>query len=108
MKNRRNLLLWMAVIVALFIFAQLTYKYQAEREISYSEFKYYLKQGIIKQVKIRSDLIRGRFISPDNKVEENFKTVTVPDLKLIEDLENDEIIEKYERLARKWLDYNNE
>ena len=88
MKDKRSLILWIIVIGALFIFVQLTYKYQFEKELSYSEFKNYLKQGTIRSVKIRSDLIRGKFINPETQSEENFKTVTVPDLKLVEDMDN--------------------
>ncbi|MBI5209548.1 MAG: ATP-dependent zinc metalloprotease FtsH [Elusimicrobia bacterium] len=57
-----------------------------EKEIPYSEFKAKVRSGEVTQVRVRPDLIRGEYKDPGGQARK-FKTLPMPDLKLVEDLE---------------------
>lgn len=61
-----------------------------EPQIDYSDFKARLRDGKITEVSVRQDLIRGKVKLQDNK-EGYFKTIPLPDPKLIEELEANKV-----------------
>ncbi|MDD5656087.1 MAG: ATP-dependent zinc metalloprotease FtsH [Elusimicrobia bacterium] len=85
-KNIKQLLMWIlafALLIALFHNLKGT---PAETDIPYSTFKAKLKQGRVTEVKVRADLIRGQY-KDDGGHLQNFRTLPMPDPKLVEDLE---------------------
>ncbi|MDP3543228.1 MAG: ATP-dependent zinc metalloprotease FtsH [Elusimicrobiota bacterium] len=57
-----------------------------EAEIPYSEFKARLREGTITQVRMRPDLISGDYRDKKGQTQ-HFRTLPLPDPKLVEDLE---------------------
>ncbi|MBU2614799.1 MAG: ATP-dependent zinc metalloprotease FtsH [Elusimicrobia bacterium] len=89
MKNKnvfKGLFIWVLVFFGLFMLLKPLSMMQAEEEIPYSQFRVLIKNNQIKDVKIKSDLIRGAYLSGKGK-EVLFKTLPVNDPKLVEELE---------------------
>ncbi|MBU0952095.1 MAG: ATP-dependent zinc metalloprotease FtsH [Elusimicrobia bacterium] len=89
MKNKnvfKGLFIWVLVFFGLFMLLKPLSMMQAEEEIPYSQFRVLIKNNQIKDVKIKSDLIRGAYLSDKGK-EVLFKTLPVNDPKLVEELE---------------------
>src|SRR5262245_37570972 len=85
--NGRNVILWLLIFSVLLFFIQtLRNGRVAEQEIAYSFFKRLLHNGQVKEVRVREDLIRGRYQADDGKSVE-FKTVPLNDPNLVSDLE---------------------
>jgi len=85
--NGKNLILWILVFAGILFFIQsLRTATSSEEKIPYSRFKKYLKAGRVVEVKVRDDIIRGRF-KADGGVVKDFKTVPMADSKLVEELE---------------------
>ncbi|MBI3554304.1 MAG: ATP-dependent metallopeptidase FtsH/Yme1/Tma family protein [Elusimicrobia bacterium] len=73
-----------------------------ELEIPYSTFKTKLAQGNVSQVRMRPDLIRGEMKGDDGKTEK-FRTLPLPDLNLVSDLEKYKV-QKFEgEPDRSWV-----
>src|SRR5438270_268517 len=73
----------------------------AEKEIPYSEFKEKLRDGDVTEVKVRPDLIRGE-MKADGKVQP-FRTLPLPDLNLVQDLEKYKVQNFQGEPDRSWL-----
>ncbi|OGS19067.1 MAG: cell division protein FtsH [Elusimicrobia bacterium RIFOXYA2_FULL_40_6] len=82
----RGLFIWTLVFFGLFMLLKPISLMQTEEEIPYSQFRVLIKNNQIKDVKIKSDLIRGAYLSDKGK-EVLFKTMPVNDPKLVEELE---------------------
>lgn len=86
-KLAKHFLAWFMVFVSLLMLFHYLGTLKVEREIDYSLFKRNLRDGKISEVSMRADLIRGKMKSPDGKDVE-FKTIPLPDPKLVEELES--------------------
>ncbi len=86
-KNIKQLILWAAAfLLVIVLFKNIKAPTVSDKEIPYSEFKTDLKDGKISDVKVRPDLIEGKIKEDDGKVED-FRTLPLPDLNLVQDLE---------------------
>ena len=85
-KITKQVLVWIMVFISLVLVVRSFGTLTLEQQIDYSNFKRSLKEGRISDVQVRPDLIRGKMKGADGK-EFSFKTVPLPDLKLVEDLE---------------------
>ncbi|MFN3551390.1 MAG: ATP-dependent metallopeptidase FtsH/Yme1/Tma family protein, partial [Endomicrobiia bacterium] len=84
----KSLISWILIFFLIFLFIRGLREMQVEKEIPYSEFKTLLKEGRISEVRIKSDIIFGKYSDEQNKIVQ-FKTYRVlEDTKLIEELEN--------------------
>ena len=84
-KNNRQILFW-AITFLLFIALYHNFKnLETVKQIPYSEFKQKLKSKKILKVTIAPNLIKGEM--QDSGVDIKFRTLPLPDAKLIEDLE---------------------
>src|SRR4051812_42176758 len=91
--------------LALFLFIALFQNVKApmlELEIPYSTFKAKLRQGDVSQVKMRPDLIRGE-MKGDNGKTEHFKTLPLPDMNLVQDLEKYKVEKFAGEPDRSWV-----
>jgi cell division protease FtsH len=85
----RQLLSWMIIIFLIFIFLRGIKDFQEIKDIPYSEFKQMLRNGEIKEIKIRTDIIQGKSLDSNTNKYLNFKTNRVlEDTKLVEELES--------------------
>lgn len=86
-KNIKQLILWAAAFLLIVIlFKNIKSPVAPDKEIPYSAFKASLREGKISDVRMRPDLIEGKIKSDDGKIE-NFKTLPLPDLNLVRDME---------------------
>jgi cell division protease FtsH len=84
-KNNRQILFW-AITFLLFIALYHNFKnLETVKQIPYSEFKQKLKAKKISQVTIAPNLIKGEM--QDSGMDVKFRTLPLPDAKLIEDME---------------------
>ena len=85
-KNIKQLVMWgLAFVLLIFLFQNVKGP-PAENEIPYSTFKAKLREGRVNQVRVRPDLIRGDLKDDGGQVQ-HFRTLPMPDAKLVEDLE---------------------
>lgn len=89
-KLAKQLLAWLVVLFTLVLIFQSLSTVTREQEIDYSLFKRNLKEGKIVEVSVRSDLIRGKMKAQDGR-EVQFKTIPLPDPKLVEELESSRV-----------------
>jgi len=85
--NLNGIVGWILIFLIVAFLIRGLQQIQKEKEISYSEFKQYLKDNRIKEIKIRTDLIHGLYFDKNKKLQ-FFKTIPVtdPDLtKLLEE-----------------------
>ncbi|MFQ3675280.1 MAG: ATP-dependent zinc metalloprotease FtsH [Endomicrobiia bacterium] len=88
----KQLLSWIVVIFLIFLFFRGIKDFQEIKDIPYSDFKQMVKNGFITEIKIRSDLIQGKYLDKSTGKLTNFKTHRVlEDTKLVEELENKNI-----------------
>ena len=90
------------VFFFLLYFIQSVRQKSVEQEIPYSAFKKSLKAGEVVKVTVSSDLIRGQSRAADGKVQ-SFKTIPLPDPKLVEDLEQYNVAQFSGDVDRGWL-----
>ena len=85
--NARNFVLWILVFGGILFFVQsLRTLGPVEQEIPYSAFVRLVKDGKISDVRMREDLIRGRYKAENGKIQA-FRTVPLPDPDLVKNLE---------------------
>ncbi len=83
----KSLISWILIFFLIFLFLRGIREMQAEKEIPYSEFKSLLREGKILEVKLKTDLITGKYLDETKKLVQ-FKTYRVQeDTKLIDELE---------------------
>ncbi|MBI4369005.1 MAG: ATP-dependent metallopeptidase FtsH/Yme1/Tma family protein [Elusimicrobia bacterium] len=102
MKAARQLVLWLLVFAFVFFIVQAFQGFPVKTEVlPYSEFKRILADGGVERVVVRNDMIRGQYKDSQGVVK-NFRTVPLPDSKLVENLETAHV--KYEGEAeRSWV-----
>lgn len=88
MKNKmtRQVLVWVMVFITLLLLVRSFGSVNVELEMDYSDFKKNLREGRVTEVSVRQDMIHWKSKSADGK-EAHFKTIPLPDPKLIDDLE---------------------
>ncbi len=88
MKNKflKGISLWVVIILAALMFANMSTKSKPPEDISYSEFKSYIKSGNIEECEIGAESITGTFINDAGK-KNSFRTVVVADSRLVEELD---------------------
>ena len=101
-KNKWGLLAWVFIFLLLLYFIQSVRQINVEQELPYSTFKKYIKAGEIIKVTVAPELIKGQYKAADGKVV-NFKTVPMPDPKLVEDMEQYNVSQFSGNLERGWL-----
>jgi cell division protease FtsH len=101
-KNRWGFLIWMLVFVFLLYFIQSFRQRGLEQEVPYSTFKKYLKGGEIVKVTVSPEYIRGQYKGADGKIL-NFKTVPLPDTKLVEELDQYNVAQYSGEADHGWL-----
>jgi len=85
----KQLISWVMVIFLIFLFIRGMKDFQEVRDIPYSDFKQMVRNESIKEIKIKTDIILGKYIDPTTGKMLNFKTNRVlEDTKLVEELEN--------------------
>ncbi len=85
-KNLKQLVIWGMGFVLLLTLFNSVKTVPVEAEIPYSEFKARLREGTITQVRMRPDLISGDYRDKKGQTQ-HFRTLPLPDPKLVEDLE---------------------
>ena len=100
-KNLKQLALWAAAFFLLILLFQNLKAPVPEVEIPYSAFKEKLREGKVSEVKVRPDLIRGEF--KEEGQTQRFRTLPLPDLKLVEDLENYKVQKFQGEPDRSWV-----
>ena len=101
-KNTKQLALWVLGFVALVaIFGNLKPSSQ-KADIPYSSFKRYLHEGRLADVRVQPDLIRGKYKASDGAIQ-GFKTIPLPDPKLVEDLEAYHVQDFQGEPDRSWM-----
>src|SRR6185436_5893145 len=102
MKNGRNLILWVLVFSGILFFVQsLRTARSPEQEIPYSQFKRLLSEGLVTEVRVREDLIRGRW--RDGQTESLFRAVPMNDPNLVADLEKSQVRHFSGETERGWV-----
>jgi cell division protease FtsH len=101
-KNWRGFVVWLALFGGLFILFQATRQATQDKDISYSEFKHRLHDGLITSVVVRLDLIHGRSRTPDGK-EENFRTIPLNDPTLVDEMEQNKVRDYSGENDRSWF-----
>ena len=101
-KNIKQLALWVLAFVLLIVLFQNVKGPPAETEIPYSAFKTKLREGHITQVKVRPDLVRGEYKDEAGQTQ-HFRTLPMPDAKLVEDLETYRVQNFQGEPDRSWL-----
>ena len=100
-KNFKQLALWaMAFLLLIMLFQNLKAPVP-EADIPYSAFKEKLRSGQILSLKMRPDLIRGDY--KDATGQHKFKTLPLPDPKLVEDLETYRVKDFEGEPDRSWV-----
>ncbi len=100
-KNLKQLGVWAMAFILLIVLFQNLKAPVAEKEIPYSEFKEKLRGGDVTEVKVRPDLIRGDV--KDNGKVIPFRTLPLPDLNLVQDLEKYKVQNFQGEPDRSWL-----
>ncbi|MBI2788342.1 MAG: ATP-dependent metallopeptidase FtsH/Yme1/Tma family protein [Elusimicrobia bacterium] len=85
-KNLKQLVIWGLGFVLLLTLFNSVKTVPLEAEIPYSEFKARLREGTITQVRMRPDMISGDYRDKKGATQ-HFRTLPLPDPKLVEDLE---------------------
>ncbi|HAX62416.1 MAG TPA: cell division protein FtsH [Elusimicrobia bacterium] len=88
-KQLKNVALWMIIIVVFMYLWQISSEKAKEVELTYSEFKQFVKEKKVSDVVISPDIISGNLEKEGKNFK--FKAVPVADSKLVEDLENNQI-----------------
>ncbi|MBI4060099.1 MAG: ATP-dependent metallopeptidase FtsH/Yme1/Tma family protein [Elusimicrobia bacterium] len=85
-KNLKQLVIWGLGFLLLLTLFNGVKTVPLEAEIPYSEFKARLREGAVTQVRMRPDMISGDYRDPKGATK-HFRTLPLPDPKLVEDLE---------------------
>ena len=101
-KNFKQLVMWILAFALLIVLFHNLKSAPADVEIPYSTFKTKLREGRVTQVKVRPDLIRGEYKDDSGQVQ-HFRTLPMPDLKLVEDLEAYRVQNFQGEPDRSWL-----
>ncbi|MBI5631545.1 MAG: ATP-dependent metallopeptidase FtsH/Yme1/Tma family protein [Elusimicrobia bacterium] len=101
-KNIKQLALWGLAFFLLIALFQNLKAPTVEVEIPYSAFKAKLRNGDVSQVKVRPDLIRGEYKAEKGQVQ-HFRTLPLPDLKLVDDLETYKVQNFQGEPDRSWV-----
>ena len=101
-RNLRQLAVWALAFFFLIVVFQNLRMAPVEGEIAYSTFKSKLRDGKISQVKVRPDLIRGEFKDDAGQIH-RFRTLPLPDMKLVEDLETYKVQNFQGEPDRSWV-----
>lgn len=93
---------WVFIFLLLLYFVQSVRQMGSEQELAYSSFKKYIKSGDVIKVTVSPEVIKGQYKNSEGKVF-NFKTVPMPDSKLVEELEQYNVSQFSGDLNRGWL-----
>ncbi|MBI5247247.1 MAG: ATP-dependent zinc metalloprotease FtsH [Elusimicrobia bacterium] len=90
-KNLKQLVIWGLGFLFLLTLFNGVKTVPLESEIPYSEFKARLREGAITEVRMRPDLISGDYRDAKGSTQ-HFRTLPLPDPKLVEDLETHKVL----------------
>lgn len=102
MKDQNRWLFIVILFVFIFLFFQSIHDRNREEEVPYSTFKKYLRSGEIVKVTVAQEYIRGQYKRSDGKTG-NFKTVILNDPKLVEELDQYDVLQYSGQLERGWF-----
>ena len=88
-KQLKNAALWMLIVVGFIYLWQISSEKAKEVELTYSEFKQFVKEKKVSDVVISPDIISGNLEKEGKSFK--FKAVPVSDNKLVEELESNQI-----------------
>jgi len=94
--------IWILAIILLVVLFQNVKAPVLQVEIPYSTFKQQLRDGNVTQVRMRPDLIQGDMKGEGGKVE-HFKTLPLPDMNLVQDLEKYHVQQFSGEPDRSWI-----
>ncbi|MBI4063865.1 MAG: ATP-dependent metallopeptidase FtsH/Yme1/Tma family protein [Elusimicrobia bacterium] len=101
-KAGRQLALWCLVFVLTFFLVHAFQRFSVQDVLAYSEFRRLLADGRIESVIVRQEIIRGIYKDSAGQVKQ-FRTIALPDPKLVESLEAAKI-KRYEgEVEKSWL-----
>lgn len=99
----KQLVTWVLVLFLMFLFVRGIRDFQEYKEVPYSEFKQMLKSGSVREVKIKSDIIQGKFVETATGKLLSFRTMRVlEDTKLVEELEAQNV-KFYSEIDKGWF-----
>jgi cell division protease FtsH len=100
--NGRNVILWLLVVAGFLFFLQTTRSTKGgEEKIPYSQFKRYLFDGKIEEVRVSEGLLRGKFAG--ERGSQAFRTIPLNDPNLVTDLEQAGVKNYEGEQERGWL-----
>ena len=88
-KQLKNVAMWMLMIVGFIYLWQISSEKAKEIELTYSEFKQFVKEKKVSDIVISPDFISGN-LEKDGK-SFKFRAIPVADSRIVEDLENNQI-----------------
>ena len=94
--------IWILAVLLFIVLFQNVKAPLVEVEIPYSTFKAKLREGSVSQVKMRPDLIRGEIKDEAGK-QQHFKTLPLPDMNLVQDLEKYKVEKFAGEPDRSWV-----
>ena len=94
--------IWILAIILFVVLFQNVKAPVLQVEIPYSTFKQQLRDGNVTQVRMRPDLIQGDMKGEGGKVE-HFKTLPLPDMNLVQDLEKYHVQQFSGEPDRSWI-----
>ncbi|MBI2070934.1 MAG: ATP-dependent metallopeptidase FtsH/Yme1/Tma family protein [Elusimicrobia bacterium] len=101
-KSGRQLALWVLALVFIYFLVHAFQKFSTEEPVAYSEFKRLLSDKRIENVVVRNDLIRGYYKDNEGKLKA-FRTIPLPDPKLVEAMQEAEVKSFEGEPERSWL-----
>lgn len=85
-KNLKQIALWgLSFLLLLLVYQKMQHATVQEKELPYSEFKAKVQAGVVTDVIVKPDLLKGSYKDGANAVA--FHTIPVADAKLVEDME---------------------
>ena len=96
------IIFWIALFAIIFMLMNSVKQKQSEVELDYSQFKQNIRAGVVSNVTIAPDVIRGEFKDADGTIKK-FRTVPMNDPTLISDMEAANIKSFSAVINDKWL-----
>lgn len=93
---------WLLLTVLMVFMLQQCRQREAEQPLSYSAFKQYLKAGKIEKVVVSAEAIKGKYRLENGQLS-TFRTVPLPDAKLVEDLDTYNVKSYEGSIERDWV-----
>ncbi|MDR0822945.1 MAG: ATP-dependent metallopeptidase FtsH/Yme1/Tma family protein, partial [Endomicrobium sp.] len=100
-KNPWFIFFWISLFIIIFMLMNSTRQKTQEVELDYSQFKQNIKAGMISNVEVAPEIIRGQFKNEKGELLK-FKTKPMNDPSLVKDLEENDV-PKFNGAEKSWL-----